>query len=64
MTAMTVNEAQRRIDACRHMLDNAESVSIKDDGVKLCIGSLIIAIEQLAEVVEDLSNHEQGKAIQ
>lgn len=57
-------EAQRHIDECRRLLDIANQEKLSDYRTSVCIGGLIIAIEQLAEVVEDLAKREQGKVIQ
>lgn len=65
MSTMTTTQAQLHIDDCRRVLDQANETHIDgNQSVAICIGALIIAVEQLAEVVEDLANREQGKVIQ
>ncbi len=64
MTGMTAIEVQRHIKECRQKLTDADDCFIGDNAAAYAVGALIIAIEQLAEVVEDLSNREQDKAIQ
>jgi hypothetical protein len=44
--------------------DGQDRPVLKDPEVACAIRSLIIAIEQLADVVEALANREQGKVIE
>lgn len=38
--------------------------AIKDPTAAYCIGALILAIDQLAVVIEDIARREQGKVIE
>lgn len=54
-------QAQEHIDECRRMLAICD---VPGGDYSKYIGALIIAIDQLATVVEDLANREQGKRIE
>lgn len=59
-------QAAQHIAECRRLLQKADAQDkpvIKDETVAFSIGALIIAIDQLAAVVEDLASREQGKVI-
>ena len=64
MIGMTLPQMQTHINDCRRMLEKADDQNVKDYGTAVCVGALIVAVRQLAEVVEDLANREQGKVIQ
>lgn len=59
-------QAQQHIAECRRLLQKADAQdkpTIKDEMAAYSIGCLILAIDQLAAVVEDLASREQGRVI-
>lgn len=57
-------QAQKYISECRRMLEESRNVKDQAAAAAFPIGSLVLAIELLATVVEDLANREQGRIIQ
>jgi hypothetical protein len=63
---MNATQAAQHIAECRRLLQNADAQdrpTIQDETAAYAIGYLILAIDQLAEIVEDLASREQGKVI-
>lgn len=62
---ITSTEAKYHIAECRRLLTDADNRYVRNDkDTAYCIGALINAIEQLAVVVEDLSQRQQGPVIE
>jgi len=56
-------QVKQHIEECRRLLQKADAQdkpTIKDKTVAYSIGTLIVAIDQLAEVVEDLAYRQQA----
>lgn len=59
---MTSIEAKEHLDEARRYLAQADDQRLDPQTAK-AVGALIIAIDQVVEVVRDLASREQGKVI-